>query len=92
MQLATFLGSLKSWIWDLKWVIKLIKIWVKIGGWGGGGFGTKLLELYSSISLFWMLLLFMYWLNVLLFKVPNGHNSVLHLRQKQGSSFPLRYW
>ena len=34
----------------------------------------------------------MYWLNVLLFKVPNGHNSVLHLRQKQGSSFPLRYW
>ena len=38
-----------------------------------------------------MLLLFMYWLNVL-FKVPNGNNSVLHLRQNQGSSFPLRYW
>ena len=38
-----------------------------------------------------MLLRFMYWLNVL-FKVPNGNNSVLHLRQNQGSSFPLRYW
>ena len=83
MQLTT--GSLKSWIRDelLNWLNNEFKL--------GGGFRTKLLELTWSISLFCVLLLLMYWVNVLLFKVPNGNNSVLHMRQNQGSSFPLRY-
>ena len=34
----------------------------------------------------------MYCLNDLLLQVPNGNNSLLHLRQNHESSFPLRYW
>ena len=86
LQLTTFSESLKSWFWDelLNWLNNEFKL--------GGGFRTQLLELSSSLFLFCMLLLFMYLLNVLLFNVPNGNKSVLHLRQNQGSSFPLRYW
>ena len=55
----------------------------------GGDFRTKLLELSSSIFVLYVAAVYVL---VKCFKVPNGNNSVLHLRQNQGSSFPLRYW
>ena len=77
---------MKSCTWDelINWLNNEFKL--------GRGFRTKLLELSSSLFLFCMLWLFMYWLNVLLFKVANGNNSLIYLRQIQGSSFLLRYW